>query len=106
MFLTDAMMATFFFFTVMTCFLGSTFAMVWLLNRVFTGWLGLKERELALRQHESEARLEQARIHGSIPVWIDRDDPMEVAAWNRAVAETWRISARSALEVGKHRRLD
>lgn len=105
MFLTEAMMGTVFFFSVVTCFLGSTFSFVWLTHRVFSGWLSLKERELELKKHESEARLEQARIHGSIPVWVDREDPMEVAAWNRAVAETWRITARQALE-GRTRRLD
>ena len=39
-----------------------------------------------------------AILFGTIGVvWVDRSDPTEVAAWNRAVAETWRSSARRAL---------
>ena len=97
MFFSEAMMLAVFFVTTAICFLGSTFSMVWLTHRLFSGWLALKERELELKQHESQARLEQARLHGTIPVWVDREDPMEVAAWNRAVAETWRITARQAI---------
>ena len=75
--------------------LGST---VYLLNTMVHGYFEYLQNELELRRFEATTRTEQARLQHSIPVWVDRDDPMEIAAWNRAVAETWRISASSSLK--------
>ncbi len=75
--------------------LGST---VYLMNSMVKGYFAYLQNELELRRFEAETRTEQARLQHSIPVWVDRTDPMEVAAWNRAVAETWRISASSSMQ--------
>jgi len=75
----------------------SIVCMSWLVNSLMRKYFVFRERELTLRRWEAEARLETSRQSATIPAWVDRGDPLEVAAWNRAVAETWRVSATRAL---------
>ena len=99
MFFLEAVTLAIFFGTFATCFLGVLGSGVWLVHRTIQAYMNHLERDLDLRRFEAENRIEQARLQASIPVWVDHTDPLEVAAWNRAVAETWRISARHALSV-------
>ena len=75
----------------------SIICMSWLANALTRKYFEFRERELSLRRWEAEARLETSRQNATIPAWVDRSDPLEVAAWNRAVAETWRVSASKAI---------
>ncbi len=75
----------------------SIICMSWLANALTRKYFEFRERELSLRRWEAEARLETSRLNATIPVWVDRNDPLEVASWHRAVAETWRVSASKAL---------
>lgn len=99
MFFSEVVAMAIFFGTVGACFLGSVGATVWLVHRTIQAYMAYLQRDLELRRYVADTRTEQARLQASIPVWVDRNDPTEVAAWNRAVAETWRISARSALSL-------
>jgi hypothetical protein len=73
------------------------------LNNALKRYFELRELELELRRWEGERRVEQVRMSASIPAWVNHDDPLEVSAWNRAVAETWRTSARSSLPMSARR---
>ena len=75
----------------------SMVCMSWLANSLTRKYFEFRERELTLRRWEAESRLETSRQNATIPAWVDRADPIEVAAWNRAVAETWRVSATRSL---------
>jgi hypothetical protein len=75
-----------------TSFTVGVVSFTWLTHRVLTAWVRHLDQQTAIRRFEAESRLEQARLQAHLPVWIDRTDPAEVAAWNRAVAETWRVS--------------
>lgn len=72
-------------------------ASIWLLHGMYRGYLDHLGKELDLRRFEAETRLKQSINQATIPVWVDREDPIEVASWNRAVAETWRITTMKEL---------
>ena len=97
MFFSEVVAMGMFMAAVTSCFLGGVFGAVWLTHRSIQAYLGYLQRDLELRRYITDTQMEQARLQASIPVWVDRNDPAEVAAWNRAVAETWRISAHRAL---------
>ena len=75
--------------------LSATFAITF--TSLSKRWFAFKQEELQLRRWETEARLEQARLTAGMPGWVDRTDPLEVAAWHKAVVEVYKLSARSAI---------
>ena len=97
MFFSEVVAMAIVFGTVGACFLGSVGATVWLVHRTIGAYMNYLQRDLELRRYVADGRIETARLQASVPAWVDRNDPTELAAWNRAVAETWRISARHAL---------
>jgi hypothetical protein len=69
----------------------------WVITSLSRQYFALRKEELALRRWEGEARLEHARVTSGMPGWVDRSDPIEVAAWHRAVVEVYRISAQRSV---------
>jgi hypothetical protein len=56
-------------------------------------WLGLKERELDLRQVELTLRLRESRV---LPAWVDDRDPVALIAWAKADREIALMEGRLA----------
>lgn len=55
-------------------------------------WIRLRERELELQTMTLAARIRETHV-GSLPSWVDADDPEALLAWARADRELQRLEA-------------
>lgn len=53
----------------------------------------LEKEKLEFRKWQAQVGLEQARLLGSLPPWVNPTDPSDLAAWRAAVQETARIGS-------------
>ncbi|MCO4773511.1 MAG: hypothetical protein KDA24_25990 [Deltaproteobacteria bacterium] len=65
-----------------------------LLLRGYTArYFALKHKELELKQWEAEQRVQHLSELNELPPWLDATSAADVAAWQRALVETYRGSA-------------
>lgn len=55
-------------------------------------WIRLREREIELQSMTLAARIRETHV-GSLPHWVDADDPDALLAWARADRELERLEA-------------
>ncbi|TNE88177.1 MAG: hypothetical protein EP330_16105 [Deltaproteobacteria bacterium] len=64
-------------------------------------FFALKEKELELRRWEAEQRVKHLQELTELPPWLDTTSASDVAAWQRALVETYRGAALRRVE-GTH----
>lgn len=79
---------------VMLAIVSGTFLLRGYMSRYFR----FKEKELDLRRWEAEQRIHHLQEISEVPAWLDANSASDVAAWQRALVETYKGSAVRRLE--------
>ncbi len=72
---------------------GTIGGLLWALLRQRNSY-ALALKELEIQEIEAKAKLITAQHQGDLPEYVDRDDPVEVEAWQRARVETAQAAAK------------
>lgn len=57
-------------------------------------WFRLQHKRLSLQKQQFDRTYEMQRLQADMPPWLDKDDPLEIAAWRSALQETYAIASK------------